>query len=81
LAATFNEYRILDGRSVLVVAPTGSGKIMIGELAALQAVGQRSRAVMLLPLRALVNDNFEAMRATYGDTMKSSARPVNTVIR
>jgi replicative superfamily II helicase len=65
-----NEYRVLDGRSVLVVAPTGSGKTMIGELAALQAVGQRSRAVMLLPLRALVNDKFDAMRATYGDTMK-----------
>jgi replicative superfamily II helicase len=65
-----NEYRVLDGCSVLVVAPTGSGKTMIGELSALQAVGQRSRAVVLLPLRALVNDKFEAMRATYGDTMK-----------
>lgn len=65
-----NDYGILDGRSILVVAPTGAGKTMIGELAALQAVGQRSRSVMLLPLRALVNDKYTAMTETYGDAAK-----------
>ena len=62
-----NSYGVLDGRSLLVVAPTGAGKTMIGEMAALQAVGNRSRAVMLLPLRALVNDKYDYMQRVYGD--------------
>ncbi len=62
-----NSYHVLDDRSLLVVAPTGAGKTMIGEMAALQAVGGRSRAVMLLPLRALVNDKYDYMRRVYGD--------------
>ncbi len=64
-----NKYHVLDGRSLLVVAPTGAGKTMIGELAAMQAVGQRSRAAMLLPLRALVNDKYEYMTRVYGDAL------------
>lgn len=64
-----NDYRLLDGQSMLVVAPTGAGKTMIGEMTALQAVGQRSRAVMLLPLKALVNDKYDAMRSTYGASL------------
>jgi len=36
-----NEHGVLAGRSPLVVAPTSSGKTMIGELAAIQAVTAR----------------------------------------
>jgi helicase len=68
--AAINDFRVLDGRSILVVAPTGAGKTMIGEMAAVQAVGQRARSVMLLPLRALVNDKYEYMTSTYGASMK-----------
>ena len=64
-----NNYHVLDGHSLLVIAPTGAGKTMIGEMAALQAVGNRSRAVMLLPLRALVNDKYDYMRQVYGDDL------------
>jgi helicase len=64
-----NSYGVLDGRSLLVVAPTGAGKTMIGEMTALQAVGTRSRAVMLLPLRALVNDKYDYMQRVYGDAL------------
>jgi replicative superfamily II helicase len=61
-----NRYGVLDGKSLLVVAPTGAGKTMIGELAAFKAVGESGRAVMLLPLRALVNDKYEALTSLYG---------------
>ncbi|MDQ6946131.1 MAG: DEAD/DEAH box helicase [Actinomycetota bacterium] len=61
-----NQYGALDGQSLLVVAPTGAGKTMIGELAAMRAVSGASRAVVLLPLKALVNDKYAYMTATYG---------------
>jgi ATP-dependent DNA helicase len=61
-----NDYGVLDGRSLLVVAPTGAGKTMVGELAAMRATAEGSRAVILLPLKALVNDKHEYMTRTYG---------------
>lgn len=64
--AAINDYRVLDGMSLLVSAPTSSGKTMIGELAAVRAALDRRRAVFLLPMRALVNDKYAAFTATYG---------------
>jgi len=64
-----NDFGVLDGNSLLVVAPTGAGKTMIGELAAVKAVAGGARAIMLLPLKALVNDKYLYMTDTYGDHM------------
>lgn len=66
--SAINDHGVLDGKSLLVVAPTGAGKTMIGELAAMRAVADGSRAVMLLPLKALVNDKYEYMTRAYGRT-------------
>ena len=61
-----NEHRILDGNSLLVVAPTSSGKTFIGEMAAVRAVLAGRKAVFLLPYRALVNEKYEQFDAIYG---------------
>ena len=64
-----NEYGVLSGEHLVAVAPTSSGKTMIGELAALKAVICRQRALFLLPLKALVADkrrHFEAIYGAYG---------------
>jgi replicative superfamily II helicase len=60
-----NEFGVLAGRSLLVVAPTSSGKTMIGELAGIQAVTSGKKAAFLLPYRALVNEKFEEFSARY----------------
>jgi helicase len=60
-----NRYRILNGESLLVVAPTSSGKTFIGEISAVRAVLQGRKAVFLLPYRALVNEKYEDFVATY----------------
>ena len=64
-----NEARLLDGRNVLVMAPTSSGKTLIGELAALRAAEKGGRSVFLLPTKALVNeqrDKFDRLYAPAG---------------
>lgn len=63
--AAINEHGVLAGNHLLVVAPTSSGKTMIGELGALKAVSQRKRAVFLFPLKALVADKRRHFDATY----------------
>lgn len=62
-----NDCEVLQGKSLLVVAPTSSGKTMIGELAAMQAVSSGKKAAFLLPYRALVNEKFEDFSARYTD--------------
>jgi helicase len=61
-----NEFRVLDGDSLLIVAPTSSGKTFIGELAAARAITAGRKAVFLLPYRALVNEKYEEFEALYG---------------
>jgi len=60
-----NRCRILNGKSLLVVAPTSSGKTFIGEMAAVRAALDGRKAVFLLPYRALVNEKYGDFRATY----------------
>lgn len=64
--AAINDHGVLDGQNLVVVAPTSSGKTLIGEIAAVRAASRGGRAVFLLPLKALVNDKYEALRGTYG---------------
>jgi len=61
-----NEFGVLSGEHLVVVAPTSSGKTMIGELAALKGVVERRRALFLLPLKALVADKWRHFEAVYG---------------
>ncbi len=67
--AAVNDYRILDGASLLVIAPTSAGKTFVGELAATRAIVEGRKAVFLLPYRALVNEKFDLFTSIYGDRL------------
>lgn len=56
---------VLAGRNVTVAAPTAAGKTVVGELAVLRAVKANTRAVVVLPMRALVSEQWEAFRGNY----------------
>lgn len=64
-----NDYRILDGQSLLVVAPTSSGKTFIGEMAATKAMLEGRKTVFLFPYRALTSEKYDQFSELYGDTL------------
>lgn len=64
-----NDHRILDGASLMVIAPTSSGKTFIGEIAAAKAISDGKKVVFLLPYRALVNEKFEYFDELYGSRL------------
>src|SRR5438034_8427243 len=56
-----------SGESVLVAAPTGSGKTVVAEFAVHRALGHRRKAFYTTPLKALSNQKFGDFGRRYGE--------------
>ena len=54
------------GHSVVVAAPTGSGKTVVGEYAVAKALGAGEKAFYTTPLKALSNQKYNDLIAIYG---------------
>ncbi|HLS04493.1 MAG TPA: DEAD/DEAH box helicase [Actinomycetales bacterium] len=54
------------GRAVLVAAPTGSGKTVVGEFAVHLALAQGRKAFYTTPIKALSNQKYNDLVARYG---------------
>ncbi len=57
---------IEDGRGVLVAAPTGSGKTIVGEFAVHLALETGRKAFYTTPIKALSNQKYADLVARYG---------------
>lgn len=55
-----------QGRSVLVAAPTGSGKTIVGEFAVFSALQHGGKCFYTTPIKALSNQKFHDLSARYG---------------
>ena len=55
------------GESVLVAAPTGSGKTVVAEYAIAQAIARGQRAFYTAPIKALSNQKFSDLRLVHGE--------------
>ncbi|HEX5858883.1 MAG TPA: DEAD/DEAH box helicase [Microbacterium sp.] len=56
-----------EGRSVLVAAPTGAGKTIVGEFAVhLAMLGEGDKAFYTTPIKALSNQKFRELQDVYG---------------
>ncbi len=60
---------LAEDRSVLVAAPTGTGKTIVAEFAIWLAHRQGKRVIYTAPLKALSNQKFRDLRARYGTQM------------
>ncbi|EFP56811.1 MULTISPECIES: DEAD/DEAH box helicase [Dermacoccus] len=76
---------VQDGRSVLVAAPTGAGKSVVGEFACYLAVHTGRKAFYTTPIKALSNQKYadlvemlgtENVGLLTGDTSHNSEAPV-----
>lgn len=56
---------LLNGRSVLVTAPTGSGKTVVAEFAIFDALDRKLQVVYTTPLKALSNQKYRDLLEHY----------------
>ncbi|HEC40930.1 MAG TPA: DEAD/DEAH box helicase [bacterium] len=60
-------------KSFLVVAPSGSGKTLIGELCAVNNVFQKyGKSVYLVPFKALATEKYSHFKNSYGNLKEKS---------
>ncbi|MCO5217560.1 MAG: DEAD/DEAH box helicase [Thermomicrobiales bacterium] len=57
----------LRGDSVMVAAPTGSGKTVVAEFGIWDAFKRTGRVIYTAPIKALSNQKFRDLRSTYGN--------------
>jgi len=60
------EYDLLGGQSLLISAPTSSGKTFCGEMALIRAVQQRRKGIFLVPLKAVAEEKYHRFIEAYG---------------
>src|SRR5438552_10412214 len=58
--------QLAEGRSVLVAAPTGTGKTLVAEYAIWRAQQRGQRVIYTTPLKALSNQKYRDLRTIYG---------------
>ena len=60
------KYGLFAGSSMVIQAPTSTGKTFIGEMAAVRAALDRKKAVYLVPLKALAEEKYRDFNEKYG---------------
>lgn len=58
---------LFKDKSILVSAPTASGKTLIAEMAILNTLSKKKRAIYVAPMRALISEKFEDFKKDYPD--------------
>ncbi|MSO16415.1 MAG: DEAD/DEAH box helicase [Candidatus Planktophila sp.] len=69
----FDEFQITachaveDGKGVLVAAPTGAGKTVVGEFAAFSSLARGKKCFYTTPIKALSNQKFAEFQERFGE--------------
>jgi ATP-dependent RNA helicase HelY len=62
-------HTFLDGDSVMVAAPTGTGKTVVAEMGVYESFRRGGRVIYTTPIKALSNQKFRDLRAIYGENV------------
>ena len=62
-----DEFGLLERESLLISAPTSSGKTFCGEMALARAVLQRCKGIFLVPLKAVAEEKYRQFSECYGE--------------
>jgi len=60
-------HAVEDGRGVLVAAPTGAGKTVVGEFAAFVALSRGKKCFYTTPIKALSNQKYQEFCERFGE--------------
>src|SRR5205085_40698 len=55
---TIEEFGLLEGNSLLVTAPSSSGKTFVGEMAAVNSYFKGKKSIFLVPMKAIAEEKF-----------------------
>jgi len=58
-------FNLLNGESLIISAPTSSGKTFCGEMAAICSIFKRKKVFYLVPLKAIAEEKFSDFQAKY----------------
>lgn len=62
------EAGLLEGKNLLVCTPTGSGKTLVAELAAMNIIyNKKGKAVYIVPLKSLATEKYQNFTEKYAD--------------
>ncbi|MDK9699339.1 MAG: DEAD/DEAH box helicase [bacterium] len=59
------KYKLFNGNSMIVSAPTSSGKTFVGELAAVHQSIDKKKTAFLVPLKAIAEEKFHTFQQMY----------------
>ena len=66
-ALAVTKYDLLNGQSLIVSAPTSSGKTFCGEMASVANLFKRKKVIYLVPLKAIAEEKFSDFEEKYSD--------------
>jgi helicase len=58
---------LFKGENMVVSSPTASGKTLIAEMAILNSLSQKKKAIYVAPMRALISEKFDDFKKDYPD--------------
>jgi helicase len=64
-SSAVTRFNLLNGESLIISAPTSSGKTFCGEMAAISSIFRRKKTVYLVPLKAIAEEKFSDFQTKY----------------
>jgi len=62
---SIENFGLLEGRSILITAPSSSGKTFVAEIAAINSYYQGKKTIFLVPMKAIAEEKYSDFQRKY----------------